>query len=551
MLDLSNLFAVLPISDIDQNTIACIEGLTKEIPARFPFWDIHLLEPPAGQRVPYVDPKRAMTTLFLHQGQSQETAEARATAEYAALRPQLRLVERVRFFDPCGDDTPECVPLPRLLEHLQDRRLISDHLAAFLNAVLDAVATAAIFGNPEQPDQPWSLATRPERPPAKAMIQFLPGRPGRCDMDTPEGIASFMEWHRHLRPIVERLESALGQSVYAFRDFDDEHDDDYGHRFLVLYCCCLYQPESDYVKFLMEACGTEDVEALKAALIDPANYRHPFEMNYTSCDDYEARSCRFRYQSPGMQRAVGIVFSSLAARAIAEVRLSELIDAKVWIIAPKALAPDDWIKKATRHCPDWVHHYLRDDLIEEPITLLARLDELYVISNDSRPSSGPNLSASPSIDELLWYAHLFNVPTQLLYSNGTSLWKPEDRLKTGNVPERVAEHARRREAFTRELTDIRLENEYVSSGLWAGMGDGGIEYDDLAIPFSLVRRIAAWQDAFEDNNVPPATADDDWWDRHEQEAAEIAQALHEALGSGTRIRFYRNQDWQVIGGDHT
>ena len=142
------------------------------------------------------------------------------------------------------------------------------------------------------------------------------------------------------------------------------------------------------------------------------------------------------------------------------------------------------------------------------------------------------------------------MPTRFLYTNGTGLWNPEDSLKTGKIPERVAEHARRREAFTRELTDIRLWVEYTSSGLWNSQGQM-LGYDDLAIPFSLVRRIAAWQDGFEDNNDPPATADDDWWDRHEQEAAEIAQAIHEALGSRTRIRFYRNQDWQVIGGDHT
>ena len=548
MLDLSNLFAVLPISHLEPEQVAFIEGLTDPVSGKA-LRAIRLVEPPATQRVPFIDPVEMLAILFQHQGETYEIAKQRAIAEYAALRPGLRLVERVKYFDSCDPNTPECIPLPRLLDHLQGRHLIADRLADFLMRVLDAVSSAAIFSNPDQRDRPWSLATLPDLPPAKAMMEFIPGVPfSECDLDEDQELAAVAEWHTTLRPITERLESALSQKIYHFRDLDDEYGDDYGHRFLVLYYCCLYQPESDYVKFLMEACGTEDVEALKAALIDPANYRHPFEMNYTSCDDYETCSCRFRYQSPGMQRAVGIVFSSLAARAIAEVRLSELIDAKVWIIAPKALAPDDWIKKATRHCPDWVHQYLRDDLIAKPITLLARLDELYVISNDLGPCSGADLGVSPSIQELLWYAHILKVPTRFLYTNGTGLWNPEDSLKTGKIPERVAEHARRREAFTRELTDIRLWVEYTSSGLWNSQGQM-LGYDDLAIPFSLVRRIAAWQDGFEDNNDPPATADDDWWDRHEQEAAEIAQAIHEALGSGTRIRFYRNQDWQVIGGN--
>ena len=31
-------------------------------------------------------------------------------------------------------------------------------------------------------------------------------------------------------------------------------------------------------------------ETREAALIDPENYRHPFEMNDSSCDDFSARS---------------------------------------------------------------------------------------------------------------------------------------------------------------------------------------------------------------------------------------------------------------------
>ena len=122
MIDLSNLFRVLPISHLEPDTVAFVDGLTEQLPGRWQPADLELLEPPAGQGVPYVEPIRAMTVLFRHQGQSPQTAEAQAVAEYAALRPSLRLVERVRFFDSYNADTPECIPLPRLSDHMRARQ---------------------------------------------------------------------------------------------------------------------------------------------------------------------------------------------------------------------------------------------------------------------------------------------------------------------------------------------------------------------------------------------------------------------------------------------
>ncbi|MBK1620347.1 hypothetical protein CKO42_18260 [Lamprobacter modestohalophilus] len=295
MLDLSGLQQYLPVSHLDSETIGWIDGLADKSPHYWVPSQITLLEPPAAQAAPYVDPLTAMIVLFRAQGETFEAASARAEAEYAALRPSLPLIERVRFFGICDPDTPECMPLPRLLEHLQHRRLISEPLSAFLARVLDALACAALFRNPERPDAPWTLATRPDQPPAKAMISFIPGPPWRCDMDTPEGMAAFAEWHQHLRPIVGRLEQTLGKTLYEFRDFDDEFADDYGHRFLELYCCCRSHPEAAFVQFLLEASGAEDLGTLKAALIDPENYRHPFEMNYNSCDDFTTRALKFNY----------------------------------------------------------------------------------------------------------------------------------------------------------------------------------------------------------------------------------------------------------------
>lgn len=544
MLDLSELQQYLPISHLEPETIGFITGLTNTSAGRWKPSDVTLIEPPAGRTDPYVDPLLAMAALFRAQGEAPGDAAVRAEVEYAALRPGLPLIERVRCYDSCEPDTPECVPFPRLLEHLQARRLISEPLSAFLARALDALASVALFRNPERPDAPWTLSTLPDQPPPQAMIAFIPGPPWRCDLDKLEGTATFAEWHQHLRPIVERLEKALGESVYRFRDLDCAFDDDYGHRFLELYCCCRSCPEAPFVQFLLEATSAEDLDTLKAALIDPENYRHPFEMNYSSCDDFEARALHFRHLSPGEHRTVGLVFSSLPARAIAEQRLLELIDVDVWIVAPKALVPDEWLDSATRHCRDCIHRYLHESL-DEPIDLLTRIDELCVISDHSPARKGADLGLRPSIEDLLWLAHILKVPTEFLYANGSGLSNPEVCLKERRVPERVAEQTRIREAFTRQLTEIRLENEESSSGLWDDSGHQ-ISYDALAIPFDLLRRIAAWQAAFDDNNGWPASADEAWWERHDQESAEIAKALHQALGGATRICYRRNSEWQVV-----
>lgn len=547
MLDLSNLLRFLPVSHLEPETIGWISGLTEEVPGRWQLPDIALLEPPVGQAVPYVDPVRTMTSIFRAQGDVPEEAAPRARAEYAALRPHLELIERVRFLPFCDPNSPEYVPFPRLFESLESRRLIRQPLTDFLTRVGDATDSAALFLNPEQPETRWTLASLPDQPPAKAMIEFIPGPPWRCDLDTPEGMAAFADWHRHLRPIVERLEQALGQTVYAFHDLDDDYGDDYGHRFLVLYCCCRSYPESSYVRFLVEASGAGDVETLKAALIAPENYRQPFEMNYTSCDDFGTLPLRFHYLKPGERRVVGLVFLTLAARAIAEHILLQLVGADVWIIAPKRLVPDDWLATATRHCNDWVHQYVYDEQIAEPISLLARLDELWVISSISGWRGGNDLGLSPSAEELLWLAQTVELPAHFLFADGIGLGNPDYSLKQSGVPARAAELARRREAYSRKLVDIVLDNDYCSSGLWVA-GGGMVSYDNLAIPFELVRRIAAWQDDFDANNDPPATADDAWWERHDQKAATIASSLHKALSGRVTIRYHQNSQWRTLDG---
>lgn len=107
---------------------------------------------------------------------------------------------------------------------------------------------------------------------------------------------------------------------------------------------------------------------------------------------------------------------------------------------------------------------------------------------------------------------------------------------------RKAQHA----AFTRRLKEIRLGNDFGSGGLWDENG-GMLGYDLLDVPFSLVRRIAAWQRDYDDSVTPPDDCSEEWWRRHAQEALEIAKGLQAALGLQTAVKLHRREaGWPSI-----
>lgn len=73
-------------------------------------------------------------------------------------------------------------------------------------------------------------------------------------------------------------------------------------------------------------------------------------------------------------------------------------------------------------------------------------------------------------------------------------------------------------------------------------------YDQLDLPFSLVKRIAAWQRDFDDTVTPPDKGDDAWWDRHRKEEIEIATALQDVVSSGISVSVLSEDGWLPISG---
>lgn len=418
--------------------------------------------------------------------------------------------------------------------------MVSQNLIDFIEQSCDVTCQSRIFTIPGNGLNPIKLSDLPPAPPPKAMIEFFVGLPsdiGRQiapdDKWQPMPQALF-DWRESMKPVAAYLEQVIGEKVYHFQDLDDELDDDCCHRFLALHCWCSLLPESNFVKFLLEATGCADVNALNAALIDPASYTHPFTYN-DAFVGIETMSCRFRYLMPGHKRRIGIAFRTKNAQLRAKEIALEQIGAEVIFLAPLSLATKHWVKEATRYG----HPVGVWSNFDEPIAFLAEVDEIHVVSDENRPKQGSDLNVGPELEVLMWRAHQFGVPMFSDEPAAQVLMNPETCLEKRGVPERVAEIDKRRCAYTERLESLVVSADYGSSGLWAG---GNVPYDLIDLPFPLIKRIAAWQHNYDDTLIPllPDTADDDWWEKHDMECENIAKDIQEFLGDKIDVQIVKN-----------
>lgn len=135
------LIQALPISGIEADWLA---RLTFSIAEKDE--DITFLEPPAGQRVPFVDPVDAMAVLFRAGGMAADEAHRRAVAEFALLRSDLKLLERPRLYQGIEVlNVPECVPVPRLISFLKSRTAVSAKLIDFIEQAGDVTCRSRTY----------------------------------------------------------------------------------------------------------------------------------------------------------------------------------------------------------------------------------------------------------------------------------------------------------------------------------------------------------------------------------------------------------------------
>jgi len=443
MISIAALSRVLPVSDLRPKSLASVGGLVQKQPGKEYERLIELLEPPAGRCVPYVDPIDAMTVLFLHSGFDNDSAVAKAKAEYANLRPRLELIERVKFFDDVNSSFPEHIPISVFTEFLLENQLTSADVIDYLERIGHAVTAAPLLDGPYVQDGPWSLVQLHQNGSPESMIEFLPGNPWD-DYEAIPWIDNFPGWRDEMRPVAERLKEILSEPVYYFKIPDCDTDDDNVHRFLLLHLCCMTRPESAYVKFILEASGARDVDEFKAAMISPESYFEPFKM----CDAFwglEPNGCRLNYIPSHLGIKLGIVFETLAAQRWAESLLLQHPHAHVFIIAPAKLANEEWLGKATINCNGWALRNLDTRKRYESAELLEDVDELFVVSNARFPwNAGVDPEISGAIEDLLWRAHLLKIPIKFSYINGHNTHAPLTYLEERGVPERIAEQDKAR-----------------------------------------------------------------------------------------------------------
>jgi hypothetical protein len=559
------LMQALPFSGLEPQTVAFIYGFVNAPADAEWSHSIELLEPPGGSRVPYIEPVRAIGVLLRGQGISVELARTQAQLAAGQMRQEVAESHWVNFFDGDRPESPECVPATDLVAwlrarcerrddcsnaHILDASVdlqrgqaslhVPQDVIDFFQQAIEVATDVPTFHGPDDYRKLWSLKDRPASPPPKSTIEFVPGPPWEAigDWNEPAGL-EFLRWREAIRPIAAALESALGEPVYEFADLTSElnGEDDYAHRLLVLHWCCTWRPQSAYVRYLMKISGAADIEELKAALVNPASYSQPFKMNRAFCG-METRPCLFRYVPPGTKRAITVVFTSAQARPGAEALLAQMVGARAYIIAPNHLATEEWLRQAARHCSGWTISYRHEHELDRPIDVLAVTDELWVIGDVETSGGGNDLGLSEAAENLLWLAIELGVNARYFFSDRAELTNPEACLGRRGVAERVAAARAQSEALKSEFAEVRLDADFGSSGLWDAQGYH-LSCDLLGLTLPLARRIAAWQQDYDQTMDLPNMGDEAWWARHSKQALELAVALQAELGPGILVKL----DW--------
>ena len=328
-LDVQALTRALPISGLEPQAIAHITGLVG-MPEGSPFpHRIPLLEPPAGQHQPYIEPIYALEAFLRRQGLPEIAAKEQALTAALKMRAEVADVHWVCFLNSAQPSPPEQLPLPELITWLRNQSSrshgtgtagigsapihIAPEILDFLEQVTQKLPRMPQFTDPDHWNITWPLIALPEQPPPKAMMEFL-HRPLWADDDDAHWVHDpdayypmylpFQRWREAMRPVAQALEAALGEPVYRFANLASDIDDDDVHRFLVLHWCCTQKPDSGFVRYLLKASGAHSVEALKAALINLANYTQAYKMHDTSLSCMEVCPCPdFHYSPPQTHEA--------------------------------------------------------------------------------------------------------------------------------------------------------------------------------------------------------------------------------------------------------
>lgn len=323
MVDMAALKRGLPASGLEPECVGLVEGIAN-VSGRTWGGDIKLLEPPAGELTPYIDPIETLRILLLGLGCSSAEARSRADESFPRMRAEIPDPLWINFFDSVQPDSSECLSVPQFTYWLRENAgrlhqegaaeccstgigilagrdlLVLSDMLDFIDEAALICTSATMFKTFLKPSEHWSIEYMATNPLSHTLIETMPGGPWIFFDDKEKihtGDNALRRWRDAVRPVAAELEKVLGKPVYYFADPTQPHDDDDAHRFLILHWCCSYKPRSAFVRYLVRVSGAENVETLKAALIDPKNYTEAFELGDARYAP-AAHCCRFSYVRP-------------------------------------------------------------------------------------------------------------------------------------------------------------------------------------------------------------------------------------------------------------
>ena len=121
--DIQALMRALPVSGLEPQCLASIGGLIDVLKDQRCREFIDLLEPPAGRRVPYTEPAKAIEKLLRHQGVAPDDAQARSRGAVVRMRDDVADDHWVNFYDYLEPESPECLPVSDFVAWVRKERV--------------------------------------------------------------------------------------------------------------------------------------------------------------------------------------------------------------------------------------------------------------------------------------------------------------------------------------------------------------------------------------------------------------------------------------------
>lgn len=434
------------------------------------------------------------------------------------------------------------VPVSEITARLRALGAAEARIAAFLDRCADVAAGTPKFICGPFGQEPRSLRDLPATPPQEALTEFFVVLQWDLawelctDGETP-AVDKMQAWRNGRRPAVQDLERQLGCQLYHYAADGDELDDDYAHRNLCLDYFCHMLPDSPFVAFLIEGTGARDLAELRAALLSPEAYTVPFALYYLGSIEATVAEPFVWVPPIAPDRVLGIAAGGPRAASVAAGLLFPLEGGRVVIACPDEKVYHRISSVAREGGMEvWGEPSLNDQL-----PFLARIDVLYIVADwADGPRWDRDAKHERSLLRLAALAESVGVPMTWFDAFGRTPPTLQGQIEASGVLKDIANGREEARAATRTVKRIRLLPDWESSGIEvvedaAGCdGEGVMGYDELDVPFALIRDLVRWHDRF---NVRPTHAErpEGFWEAFKEEQKALVIRLADALRPGVQV----------------